>query len=133
MLPAEIGQLIQLQSLDLTHNQLATLPAEIGQLTQLQYLNLNATCITKLPLELGRLPHLQRLAIGISTKALIFPPPEIVSQGGPITLAYLRDYTAMQMRQTLAAVAGGVGAIAGILLAFRWRQRRGLHKKKKRL
>jgi hypothetical protein len=37
------------------------------------------------------------------------------------------------MRQTIAGIAAGIGAIAGVMLAFRWRQRRGLAEKKKRL
>ena len=32
-----------------------------------------------------------------------------------------------------AGIAAGVGVIAGVLLAFRWRQRRGLGEKNKRL
>jgi hypothetical protein len=39
----------------------------------------------------------------------------------------------MQFRQIMAGMAAGVGAIAGVILAFRWRQRRGLGEKKKRL
>lgn len=57
----------------------------------------------------------------------------ITSQGTAATLAYLRDYEAMLMRQTIAGIAIGVGAFAGVILAFRWRQRRGLQEKKKRL
>jgi hypothetical protein len=38
----------------------------------------------------------------------------------------------MLFRQTIAGIAAGVGAIAGVMLAFRWRQRRGLGEKKKR-
>jgi len=60
-------------------------------------------------------------------------PSEITSQGIPATLAYLRDYESMLMRQTIASIAAGVGGIAGLILAFRWRQRRGLGEKKKRL
>ncbi|EMS89038.1 leucine-rich repeat domain-containing protein, partial [Leptospira noguchii] len=40
-LPKEIGQLKNLQELDLHNNQLATLPKEIGQLKNLQFLNLS--------------------------------------------------------------------------------------------
>jgi len=39
----------------------------------------------------------------------------------------------MLMRQTIAGIAAGVGGVAGLMLAFRWRQRRGVGEKKKRL
>ncbi len=60
-LPAEIGQLTQLQRLYLEGNQLTTLPAEIGQLTQLQRLYLEGNQLTTLPAEIGQLTHLQGL------------------------------------------------------------------------
>ena len=40
MLPAELGQLTNLQELHLTTNRLRALPAEFGQLTNLKELNL---------------------------------------------------------------------------------------------
>ena len=42
-LPEAIGQLSQLQTLDLSDNQLSALPEAIGQLSQLQSLDLSAT------------------------------------------------------------------------------------------
>ncbi len=42
-LPASLGQLMQLQTLNLVRNQLTTLPEWLGQLTQLQSLNLLTT------------------------------------------------------------------------------------------
>ncbi|WP_162180739.1 leucine-rich repeat domain-containing protein, partial [Neochlamydia sp. EPS4] len=60
-LPSEIGQLSQLQRLDLNQNQLTTLPAEIGQLSQLRGLYLKQNQLTALPAEIGQLSQLRRL------------------------------------------------------------------------
>ncbi|BBI16314.1 leucine-rich repeat domain-containing protein [Neochlamydia sp. S13] len=61
LLPSEIGQLSQLQTLELSNNQLTTLPAEIRQLSQLQCLYLENNYLTTLPAEIGQLSQLQRL------------------------------------------------------------------------
>jgi Leucine-rich repeat (LRR) protein len=58
-LPAEIGQLVQLKSLFLENNPLTSLPAEIGQLSQLQWLFLADSQLTTLPAEIGQLSQLQ--------------------------------------------------------------------------
>ncbi|MGV0028856.1 leucine-rich repeat domain-containing protein [Phormidesmis priestleyi] len=58
-LPAEIGQLIHLQSLVLWGNELSSLPAEIGQLTHLRFLYLSRNQLRHLPAEIGQLTHLQ--------------------------------------------------------------------------
>jgi len=129
-LPPEIGQLTNLQWLDLSDNQLTALPPEIGRLTSLSVLIVNNNpLLTRLPLEFGQLTDFSQL----SMNTLSFPSQEIQQRGVPSMLAYLRDYEAMQMRQTIAGIAAGVGAIAEVILAFRWRQRRGLGEKKKRM
>jgi hypothetical protein len=130
ILPPEIGQLKHLVDLNLSENRLTSLPPEIRELTALEYLDLSYNQFTSLPLALGQLPHLRVLSL--DGNPLTFPPPDIVAQGTPAILAYLRDYEAMLMRQTIAGIAAGVGGIAGVMLAFRWRQQRGLQEKKKR-
>ncbi|MEO0407487.1 MAG: COR domain-containing protein [Cyanobacteria bacterium P01_A01_bin.135] len=60
-LPAEIGQLTNLQSLYLSDNQLSSLPAEIGQLTNLQSLGLIGNQLSRLPAEIGQLTNLRSL------------------------------------------------------------------------
>ena len=59
--PAEIGQLQSLRSLDLYNNQLTSVPAEIGQLTSLKLLVLFNNQLTILPAEIGQLTSLWRL------------------------------------------------------------------------
>jgi Leucine-rich repeat (LRR) protein len=48
-LPAEIGNLINLEILSLINNNLTSLPAEIGNLFNLQQLNLCYNQLTSLP------------------------------------------------------------------------------------
>ena len=60
-LPESLGQLTQLQALNLAGNQLTALPESLGQLTQLQTLNLAGNQLTALPESLGRLTQLQEL------------------------------------------------------------------------
>jgi hypothetical protein len=73
--PPEIGQLTQLQSLNLAGNRLTELPPEIGQLTQLEWLNLNSNRLTELPPEIGQLTQLQSLYF--DNNRLTELPPEI--------------------------------------------------------
>jgi len=60
-LPAEIGNLINLQHLYLDNNQLTSLPAEIGNLINLQHLYLDNNELLSLPVEIGNLINLQTL------------------------------------------------------------------------
>lgn len=55
ILPAEIGKLHNLQTLDFRYNQITTLPAEIGQLHNLQELYLDNNQIFTLPAEITQL------------------------------------------------------------------------------
>jgi hypothetical protein len=60
-LPAEIGLLTALETLDLRRNTLSTLPAEITQLTQLHTLALGENDFRSFPRELLHLPALCKL------------------------------------------------------------------------
>lgn len=60
-LPSEIGQLTNLQSLDLGNNQLTDLSPEIGQLTNLQTLDLGDNQLTGLLPEIQNLAQLEKL------------------------------------------------------------------------
>ena len=60
-LPISLGQLIQLQHLNLRKNQLITLPDSLDQLTQLQTLDLGFNQLTTLPGWLGQIIQLHTL------------------------------------------------------------------------
>jgi hypothetical protein len=61
--PSAIGQLTNLQVLELTGNRLTSLPPEIGQLTNLANLSLERNQLTSLPPEIGQLTKLERLSL----------------------------------------------------------------------
>jgi internalin A len=60
-LPAEIGQLSNLSTLNLSMNQLSDLPAEITQLSNLTTLHLSGNQLSELPAEIGQLSNLTTL------------------------------------------------------------------------
>ena len=73
--PTEIGQLSNLQELFLGHNQLMTVPAEIGQLNNLLLLDLYNIQLTAVPAEIGQLSNLQTLRL--EGNQLMVVPTEI--------------------------------------------------------
>ncbi len=60
-LPAEIGNLFHLNSLILAVNELTNLPAEIGNLANLEILDLEFNGLSSLPAEIGGLTNLENL------------------------------------------------------------------------
>ena len=60
-LPAEIHDLKNLVSLDVSNNEMTGVPAEVGQLKKLKVLNYANNKLTGLPMELGNLTQLQTL------------------------------------------------------------------------
>jgi leucine-rich repeat protein SHOC2 len=64
--PAEIGRLSALRTLDLSDNQLTSLPAEIGQLTALRQLFLYGNQLTSVPAEIGQLTLLTYLGLCVN-------------------------------------------------------------------
>jgi Leucine-rich repeat (LRR) protein len=75
MLPTEIGQLINLQSLTLAGNLLTELPPEIGQLSNLRKLDLSSTELLELPPQIGQLTNL--IQLDLRDNKLTELPPEI--------------------------------------------------------
>jgi hypothetical protein len=71
----EIGNLINLQWLDMGGNNLTSLPAEIGNLVNLQDLSLSENNLSSVLAEIGNLTNLQ--ALGLSDNNLSSLPPEI--------------------------------------------------------
>jgi internalin A len=76
-LPESVGQLTQLQQLDVSDNQLTALPKSVGQLTQLRQFHVSDNQLTALPESVGQLTQLQQLDVSRNElKAL----PESVGQ-----------------------------------------------------
>ncbi|XP_058200250.1 disease resistance protein RPV1-like [Rhododendron vialii] len=63
-LPNEVGNLISLETLDLSGNNLPSLPDNICDLTRLKSLNLSNCDVSHLPGEIGRLISLKTLYLG---------------------------------------------------------------------
>ncbi len=63
-IPAEIGNLVKLESLLLRGNELASIPPEIRNLTELESLDLNSNKLTSIPSEIKYLIDLKLLDLG---------------------------------------------------------------------
>ncbi|MEM7536692.1 MAG: leucine-rich repeat domain-containing protein [Chloroflexota bacterium] len=74
-LPAEIGNLFNLERLTLDQNNLRSIPAEIGNLLNLERLDLRVNALSSIPPEIGSLSNLERL--DLSSNKLTYIPPEI--------------------------------------------------------
>ena len=86
--PAEIGRLTSLESLDLSGNLLISVPAEIGQLASLEMLSLWDNKLTRVPAEIGRLTSLESL--DLNDNQLTSVPAEI-GQLTSLEELYLHD------------------------------------------
>jgi len=63
-LPSELGELTQLQSLYIFRNKITFLPESLGQLTQLEEINLNQNLLTSLPNSFTNLSNIQKIYMG---------------------------------------------------------------------
>lgn len=74
-LPAEIGNLTSLTTLDLAGNSFTTLPAELGNLTKLTTLDLSNNSFSTFPVEIENISSLTSL--DLAGNSLQYLPPEI--------------------------------------------------------
>ena len=65
-LPEGLAQLTQLQNLDVSGNQLGALPESLAQLTQLQFLDVSRNQLSALPESLAQLTQLQSLFVSLN-------------------------------------------------------------------
>ncbi|XP_070698671.1 leucine-rich repeat-containing protein 57 [Pempheris klunzingeri] len=73
VLPASIGNFLQLKSLTLNSNRLTSIPSEISKLKKLETLSLNGNRIQQLPPSLGQLKALRTLNLS-GNQLSEFPP-----------------------------------------------------------
>lgn len=74
-IPDELGQLTQLQRLDIDYTEsLITIPSSIGNLSQLKKLHINGTNISRLPDSIGQLEQLEELYLNSNNQLRYFPP-----------------------------------------------------------
>jgi hypothetical protein len=97
-IPPEIGNLVNLQYLELTNNQITSIPAEIGNLVKLTHINLGSNQITSIPSEIGNLVNLEGLELGRNQITSI--PAEI---GRLVNLQYL-EFTNNQITSIPAEI-----------------------------
>lgn len=86
-LPAEIGQLTNLQDFFLWRSQLSSLPAEIGQLANLRSLDLGGNQLSSLPLEIRELSKLKYLDLRgnpVPTPPEILGPKDLTKDPGDV-------------------------------------------------
>ncbi|MBD2693140.1 COR domain-containing protein [Anabaena catenula] len=103
-LPAEIFQLTNLQTLDLSNNKLSSLPAEIFQLTNLESLDLRSNQLSSLPGKIGSLTNLQSLYF--SNNKLSSLPAEIVQ---------LTNLESLDLRSNqLSSLPGEIGSLTNL-------------------
>lgn len=132
-LPESLGQLTQLQSLDLSRNQLTALPEWLGQLTQLRTLYVHNNQLTALPKSLGQLSHLR--VFSIAKNHLTILPPEI-GQLTALEELYLHEnliatlpktMARLQSLRELALLDNRLRSLPKFLLTYRHLQRLYLH------
>ena len=85
-LPESIGDLSRLRSIVMQNAGISVLPESIGQLSNLQFLHLNGTPITALPESIGQLSNLQELYL---YRAQITTLPESIGQLSNLQELYL--------------------------------------------
>lgn len=120
-LPMEIGRITELRELYLHNNPLTELPIDLSHLTNLKTLTLGSDYLKQIPFELGKLSKMERLDL-LYCPSLLTPPPEIIDQGTPQVMNFLRelerDSTIRYEAKLLVVGEGGTGK-SSLLRALR--------------
>ncbi|WP_287130992.1 COR domain-containing protein [Candidatus Cyanaurora vandensis] len=108
-LPEWLGSFTQLQDLYLSNNQLTNLPEWLGSLTQLQFLDLSSNQLTNLPESLGNLTQLPNLYL--SNNYLTELPESL----GNLTQLHLLDLSDNQLTN-LPESLGNLAQLQNLIL-----------------
>ncbi|MBI9016248.1 MAG: leucine-rich repeat domain-containing protein [Phycisphaerae bacterium] len=87
-LPAEIGELAELQELYINFNMLSSLPPQIGKLTALKCLFVDGNYLTDLPREIGQLSNLESLSFAMNRITCL---PEEIGKLSNLKCLWLSD------------------------------------------
>jgi internalin A len=101
-LPGEIGRLIQLETLNLSSNQIAVIPDAIAQLTNLTDLDLSDNRIVLIPEAIAQLTNLHSLYLSDNQIAVI---PEAIAQLTNLTDLDLSDNKIVIIPDVIAQLA----------------------------
>jgi Leucine-rich repeat (LRR) protein len=119
VLPAEIGRLSNLYLLILNNNQLSSLPSEIANLDKLCVLSLESNQFVYLPTDLAELQTMRdglNCGINLVGNPLVSPPPDVLAQGTPAILEYLRNEAWWNTLKLIGSIVVGIV----LVLTFFW-------------
>ena len=109
--PSELGSLSNLESLDLSSNELTGIPGEFGNLSNLKSLDLSSNELTGIPAELGSLSNLESL--DLSSNELTGIPGELGSLSNLESL----DLSSNELAGTIPAELGSLSNLESLNLS----------------
>jgi internalin A len=130
-LPSEISHLSRLHAMILADNQLSSLPLELASMDNLCVLDLRRNQFRHIPsflLELQLMYKAAPCTFSIADNPLISPPPEVIAQGTPAILTYLRNEAWWHLQKLIVSGGAALGLVIIGILGLRWRKRRGKKK-----
>ena len=110
-LPASIGNLTNLEELNIRTNSLTVLPVEFGRLTNLRVLNLNDNSLTAIPTEIGDLTNLEDLRLAVNSLTSI--PREV----GKLTRIKVLNLSLNPLTSSIPVEIGNLTALEDLRLS----------------